>query len=155
MREATVTFAGSQDVVSFSYCILVNLSELGSISFMGDHKGMTFHSHLTLCRWIQKVKIFSIVHFHRDCRSLGQEDPLEEEMATRSSIPAWKIPWTEKPGGLQSMGLPRAGHSWVTHIAMKADRVLNLYGGLQDKTSFSLCQSLTAIFPVTCAFCFI
>ena len=35
-------------------------------------------------------------------RSLGQEDPLEEEMATRSSILAWRIPWTEEPGGLQS-----------------------------------------------------
>ena len=35
---------------------------------------------------------------------LGQEDPLEEGMATHSSILAWKIPWTEKPGGLQSMG---------------------------------------------------
>ena len=35
---------------------------------------------------------------------LGQEDPLEEEMATHSSILAWKIPWTEEPGGLQSMG---------------------------------------------------
>ena len=37
-------------------------------------------------------------------RSLGQEDLLEKEMATRSSILAWKIPWTEDPGGLQSMG---------------------------------------------------
>ena len=37
-------------------------------------------------------------------QSLGQEDPLEEEMATQSSILAWRIPWTEKPGGLQSMG---------------------------------------------------
>ena len=37
-------------------------------------------------------------------RSLGQEDPLEEEMATPSSIIAWKIPWTEELGGLQSMG---------------------------------------------------
>ena len=37
-------------------------------------------------------------------RSLGWEDPLEKEMATHSSILAWKIPWTEKPGGLQSMG---------------------------------------------------
>ena len=37
-------------------------------------------------------------------RSLGQEDPLEEEMVTRSSILAWKIPQTEKPGGLQSVG---------------------------------------------------
>ena len=38
-------------------------------------------------------------------RSLGQEDPLEKEMATHSSTLAWKIPWTEKPGRLQSMGL--------------------------------------------------
>ena len=36
--------------------------------------------------------------------SLGQEDPLEEDMATHSSILAWEIPWTEEPGGLQSMG---------------------------------------------------
>ena len=43
-------------------------------------------------------------------RSLGQKDPLEEGMATHSSILAWRIPWTEKPGGLQSMGLQRARH---------------------------------------------
>ena len=41
---------------------------------------------------------------------LGQEDPLEKEMATHSSILAWKIPWTEKPGGLQSVGLQRVRH---------------------------------------------
>ena len=42
-------------------------------------------------------------------QSLGQEDPMEEEMATHSSILAWKIPWTEEPGGLQSLGLKRVG----------------------------------------------
>ena len=41
---------------------------------------------------------------------MGQEDLLEEEMATHSSIPAWEILWTEEPGGLQSMGLQRVGH---------------------------------------------
>ena len=40
-------------------------------------------------------------------QSLGQEDPLEEEMATRSSVLAWEIPWTEEPGGLLSMGLQK------------------------------------------------
>ena len=44
-------------------------------------------------------------------QSLDQEDPLEKEMATDSSILAWKIPWTEKPGGLQSMGSQRARHN--------------------------------------------
>ena len=43
-------------------------------------------------------------------RSLGQEDPLEQEMATHSSIRAWRIPWTEEPGRLQSMGSQRVGH---------------------------------------------
>ena len=44
-------------------------------------------------------------------RSLGQKDPLKEGMATHSSILAWRIPWTEEPGGLQSMGLQRVGHN--------------------------------------------
>ena len=43
-------------------------------------------------------------------QSLGWEDPLEKEMATHSSILAWKTPWTEEPGRLQSMGLQRVGH---------------------------------------------
>ena len=45
-------------------------------------------------------------------RSLGREDPLEENMATHSSILAWRIPWTEEPGGLQSRGSHRAGYDW-------------------------------------------
>ena len=44
--------------------------------------------------------------------SLGGEDPLEEGMATHSSILAWRIPWTEEPSGLQSTGSQRAGHNW-------------------------------------------
>ena len=43
-------------------------------------------------------------------RTLGQEDPLEKEMATNSSILAWEIPWTEETEGLQSMGSQRVGH---------------------------------------------
>ena len=43
-------------------------------------------------------------------QSLGQEDPLEEEMAARSSVLAWKIPWIEEPGRLQSVGLQRVRH---------------------------------------------
>ena len=43
-------------------------------------------------------------------QSLGQEDPLEKEMATHSSILAWRIPWTEEPGRLQIMVLQRIGH---------------------------------------------
>ena len=48
-------------------------------------------------------------------QSLGREDPLEKGIATHSSILAWRVPWTEEPGGLQSMGLQRVGHDWMTH----------------------------------------
>ena len=51
-------------------------------------------------------------------RSLGQEDLLDEEMATHSSILAWKIPWAEEPGGLQSVKLPRVGHDSATSAAV-------------------------------------
>ena len=47
--------------------------------------------------------------------SLGWEEPLEEEMATHSSSLAWKIPWTEEPGGLQYMELQRVGHTEHIH----------------------------------------
>ena len=49
--------------------------------------------------------------------SLGREDPLEKEMVTHSSILAWRIPWTEKPGRLQSMGSQRVGHDWATSLS--------------------------------------
>ena len=53
-----------------------------------------------------------------------QEGPLEQGMATHSSILAWRIPWTEEPGRLQSMGSQRVGHNWsnlaCTHIITKA-----------------------------------
>ena len=62
-------------------------------------------------------------------RSLAQADPLEKKMATHSNILAWEIPWTEDPGGLQSMGLQRVGHS------LAAEHVHTL---LQSLSSFSL-----------------
>ena len=51
-------------------------------------------------------------------RSLGWEDPLEKEMPTHSRTLAWKIPWTEEPGRLQSMGLQRVGHDWATSFSL-------------------------------------
>ena len=47
-------------------------------------------------------------------QSLIREDPLEEEMATHSSVPAWEIPWTEELGGLQSMGVAKSRTGWVS-----------------------------------------
>ena len=50
---------------------------------------------------------------------LGREDPLEKEMATHSSILAWRIPWTEEPGGLQSTESRSVGHDWATSLSLK------------------------------------
>ena len=58
----------------------------------------------------QKVKRLSTMQETR-VQALGWEDPLEKEMATHSSTIAWKIPWTEEPGRLQSMGSQRVGHN--------------------------------------------
>ena len=69
---------------------------------------------------------------------LGGEDPLEEGMATRSSIPAWSIPWTEEPGGLQSIGLQRVRQDWsdlghipytyimsfVNYVSIKLEKII-------------------------------
>ena len=57
----------------------------------------------------QTVKCLSTM-WETQVRSVGQEDSLEKEMATHSSTLAWKIPWTEEPGSLQSMGSQRVGH---------------------------------------------
>ena len=62
---------------------------------------------------------------------MGREDPLEEEMATHSSIFAKKIPWIEESGGLQSMGSQRAGHNWATEHAH-----ISTYGYIKDNACF-------------------
>ena len=56
-------------------------------------------------------------------RALGWEDPLEKEMAIHSSTVAWKIPWTEEPGRLQSMGSQRVGHDWATSLSLSSNMI--------------------------------
>ena len=74
-------------------------------------------------------------------QSLGQEDHLEKEMATHSSIPAWRIPWTEELGGLQSVGLQKVGHNWqLTHTHTHT----HTHTGMTDSNSVS-----KKIVPVT------
>ena len=64
---------------------------------------------IELSAWISVVKNLPAMQ-ETQVRSLGREDPLEEERATHSSILAWEIPWTEERGGLQSMWSQRVGH---------------------------------------------
>ena len=67
-------------------------------------------------------------------QSLGLKDPLEEGVATHSSILAWRIPWTEEPGGLQSMGSQSAGHNWATWVTnTHRQRIPTLMGKRDNK----------------------
>ena len=59
-------------------------------------------------------------------RYLNQEDPLEKEMATHSSILAWEVPWIEEPGGIQSMASQRVGHNSETSTQSGSIYVLDL-----------------------------
>ena len=70
---------------------------------------MCARSHFRASLIAQSVKNLPAVQ-ETQVRSLGWENPLEKEMATHSGILAWRIPWTEEPGGLQSTGLQRVGH---------------------------------------------
>ena len=71
---------------------------------------------LGLSRWLRGKRICLPVQETQETwvQSLGWEDPLEEEMATHSSFLAWKIPWTEEPGGLQFVRSQRVGHDLAT-----------------------------------------
>ena len=68
---------------------------------------------------------------------LGWGDPLEKEMATHSSILAWRIPWTEEPGRLQSTGSQRVGHDWATSLYPPTACQVSLYMLLNAHTSLS------------------
>ena len=82
-------------------------------------------------------------------QSLGQEDPLEEDMANYSSILAWKIPWTEEADGLQPIGLQRVGYNWAhTHI-MGLSAILSRDQGGWWVPSSSLLSALLEVIAVS------
>ena len=78
-------------------------------------------------------------------QSLGWEDPLEKEMATHSSTLAWKIPCTEEPGGLQSMGSQRVGHDWVTNTLTFSLTHRKCIDKVVISIFFSICFFLTIL----------
>ena len=79
-------------------------------------------------------------------RSLSLEDPLEKEMATHSSIPAWTIPWTEEPGRLQSMESQRIGHDLVTKNKFQAKGHLVSTEACVGNGDCSVCSLSTRIY---------
>ena len=89
--------------------------------------GSSSSNHLWLPRWLSGKELACQCR-RTKVRSLGQEDPLEEEMATHCRILAWRIPWTAIPGGLQSMGSQRVGHDRAhTHTVPPTTSDTTLY----------------------------
>ena len=85
----------------------LDCKEIQPVHPKGNHKGSSLVVQMVKCLpAMQKTQI----------QSLGQEDPLEKEMAPHSSTLAWKILWTEEPGRLPSMESQRVGHDWVTSL---------------------------------------
>ena len=87
---------------------------------------------------VQKVKHLPIMQ-ETWVQSPGRKDLLEKEMATHSSILAWKIPWTEDPGRLQSMGSQRVGHDWATslHVFLWPDSSFHFSTGKQSMSGYT------------------
>ena len=113
-----MTFSLGFPVTSDGKACSCNVGELGSVPGLGRSPGegngkltplTLFHGSIWTSLVAQTVKRLSTVQETR-VQSLGWEDPLEKEMAIHSSTIAWKIPWTEEPGRLQSMGSQRVGH---------------------------------------------
>ena len=97
---------------------LIGMSGSVSCGVTAPFSWVLVHTRFCLCPpWWLRVKHLPAMQ-ETWVRSLGQEDPLEKEMATHSSTVAWKIPWTEKPGRPQGMGLQRVGHDWATSLSL-------------------------------------
>ena len=102
--------------IVFCVCVSISALQIGSsVPFFSKEDGMNWEIGIDICTL--RIKQASLVAQwwtiplpvqEMRVRSLGQEDPLEKEMATHSSILAWEIPWTEETGGLQSMGLQKS-----------------------------------------------
>ena len=80
---------------------------------------------------------------------LGWEDLLEKRMATYSSVLAWRTPWTEEPGGLQSMGSQRVGHNWATNTTTNLNSHIWLRDTIMDSTVKKTNQDLIFCFIFT------
>ena len=98
------------------FCVWLLSVKIMQHSFILLHVLWLTHLHWTSLV-AQMVKRLPTVR-ETQVQSLGREDLLEKETATHSSVLAWKIPWTEEPGRLQSMGSQRVRHNWATSLSL-------------------------------------
>ena len=104
-EEVLSTWSRASTLKTIANIILILHNEMLNDILLRSRRGFPSGSAVKNPPAMQKMQ-------ERQVRSLGQEDPLEECMATHSSILAWRIPWTEEPSRLQSVGLLRVRHNW-------------------------------------------
>ena len=121
--------------VCLSYQHPPNYPMIRGLFFCGSSKCFFYGTSLVA----QMVKRLSTMQETR-VWALGWEDPLEKEMAIHSSTIAWKIPWTEEPGRLQSMGSQRVRHDWATSLSKCLGKTLIPF----SLVSFSLVSDETS-----------
>ena len=107
----------------------------GVLGFMGSQRvGQEWATDLNWTEGIVRASLVAqrVKHLpamlETQLPSLGWEDPLEKEMATHSSTLAWRIPWTEEPGGLQFIGPQRVGQDWVTSLSFTFQGIVHIPG---------------------------
>ena len=105
-----------EEILSYVLYVLLNFSNptflLAAITFILI-KSYKLEG-LPVAQMVKNLPAMKGMQQETQFQSLGREDPLEEGMATHSNILSWRIPWTEGPGGLQSMESQRAGHDGVS-----------------------------------------
>ena len=111
-NSAHITFSVTSTVVSWYLDSRANLQPKDTPVFLI----LSFIGILVAC-WCS-LNVYVAGFSDAQIWSLGWEDPLEKEMATHSSVLAWRIPWTEELGRLPSMGSQRVGHDWVTNTML-------------------------------------
>ena len=111
-------FSRSKDIPS-RYCFInTNIQQAQSVVDINPPRTLINVADWLPYRGYIFEKIFRLTLRETWVQSLGWEDPLEKEMAIHSSTIAWKIPWTEEPGGLQSMVSQRIRHHWATSLSL-------------------------------------
>ena len=117
-----------------------------AISFSGGSSRPKDGTHIScIGKWIlYTTEPMVALYAMRETRvwALGQQDPLEKEVATHSTILAWRISWTEEPGGLQSMGSQRIGHNWAINVKCTKILCTTLRGILKNSDLSVLCPKL-------------
>ena len=104
------------NMVSMSHTVCTTCCLASSPAWLFQTLSRPFHVSMGASLVAQTAKNLPAMQVTQ-VQSLGWEDPLGKEMATHSNTLAWRIPWTEEPGGLPSIGSKRVGHDWVTNTS--------------------------------------